>query len=108
MRSKALSYLRTGYLGVKSSFLCQAQGGMVPIQGGVSQNPSDSELVLAEVKPFIRRVVEMLMQLTRNTGHQHPHMIDSIDNYSALLMQMGLTQEQATARIKELAPELFG
>ena len=62
---------------------------------------------LAEAEPLARRVVKILMQITRNSGNQHPNLIRSINNYDNLLVQMGLTQEQATARIKELAPELF-
>ena len=37
----------------------------------------------------------------------HPYLFTSINNYGGLLMQMGLTQEQANAKIKDVATDLF-
>lgn len=62
---------------------------------------------LAEAEPLMRRHIEVYMQFTRNTGQQHPHLIKSVNNYGSLLMQMGLTKEQAVEKIKEIAPEFF-
>ncbi len=62
---------------------------------------------LGEAEPLMCRVVEIFMQFTQNTGQQHPHLIKSVNNYGSLLMQMGLTKEQAVEKIKEIAPELF-
>jgi tetratricopeptide (TPR) repeat protein len=44
---------------------------------------------LAEAEPLSRRMVEMLLQFTRATGHPHPHLQDAVDNYAGLLHAMG-------------------
>jgi hypothetical protein len=63
---------------------------------------------LAEAEPLMRRMVEIFLRFTRSTGHQHPHLQAAVNNYGGLLMQMGMTREQVIARLREMAPELFG
>jgi tetratricopeptide (TPR) repeat protein len=57
---------------------------------------------LAEAEPLMRRHLEIFLQFTRATGHQHPHLQDAISNYTALLQQMRYSQEQIEARLKEV------
>ncbi|MBN1795601.1 MAG: tetratricopeptide repeat protein [Sedimentisphaerales bacterium] len=61
---------------------------------------------LKEAEPIARRTVEILLQFTRRTGHQHPHLMTVIENYAGLLIQMGLSKEQVNAKLKSLAPDL--
>jgi len=60
---------------------------------------------LAETEPLMRRAVEILLQFTRNTSHPHPHVKTFAINYAALLMQMGLSQDEAVANTNELLQE---
>ena len=62
---------------------------------------------LADAEPLMKRVVEILLQFTRRTGHPHPHLKAAIENYSALLTQMGHSDEEVNDRLKRLAPEIF-
>ena len=55
-----------------------------------------------------KRVVEILIDFTRRTGHQHPHLMDAFDNYTGLLVEMGDSQDQARAKVIAMAPNLFG
>jgi len=60
---------------------------------------------LAEAEPLMRRMVRIFLDFTRRTGHPHAHLNDAINSYGGLLMQMGLSQEQAVARLTELGRE---
>jgi len=62
---------------------------------------------MAEAEPLMRRVVEIFMNFTRATGHPHPKLMDAVDNYRSLLMEMGKSQDDADAQIKSICPELF-
>ncbi|MHC4475661.1 MAG: tetratricopeptide repeat protein [Planctomycetota bacterium] len=62
---------------------------------------------LKEAEPLMERHLVIFLQFTRRTGHPHPHLDTAIKNYTALLMQLGHTQDQITARLKRLAPEIF-
>jgi len=62
---------------------------------------------LEEAEPLIERQLVIFLQFTRQTGHPHPHLEDSMTNYVALLMQMGHSKDQVDARLKRLAPEMF-
>jgi len=61
---------------------------------------------LAEAEPLMRRHLEIFLKFTRTTGHPHPHLQAAIANYAGLLAQMGMTQDQILARLRELAPDL--
>ncbi len=62
---------------------------------------------LKEAEPLMERHLVIFLQFTRRTGHPHPHLQDAINNYSALLMEMGHSQAQVAARLNRLAPEMF-
>jgi len=53
----------------------------------------------------MRRVVGIFLDFPRRTGHPHPQLNTATWNYVRLLMQTGLSREQAVARIRELARE---
>ena len=55
-----------------------------------------------EAEPLMRRVVEIVLKFTRDTGHQHPHLMTALDNYSGLLLAMGDTDEQAMGKVRAL------
>jgi tetratricopeptide (TPR) repeat protein len=62
---------------------------------------------LAEAEPLMRRVVQIFLNFTRATGHQHPYLQPVINNYASLLEEMGRSRDQIRATLRELAPELF-
>jgi tetratricopeptide (TPR) repeat protein len=62
---------------------------------------------LAEAEPLMRRAVEILLKFTRATGHPHPHLRDAVNRYGALLEQMGRSEEQIHAALREMAPDVF-
>jgi tetratricopeptide (TPR) repeat protein len=62
---------------------------------------------LKEAGPLMERHLVIFLQFTRRTGHPHPHLETAVNNYTALLLQMGHSQDEITARLKRLAPEFF-
>jgi tetratricopeptide (TPR) repeat protein len=58
---------------------------------------------LAEAEPLMRRHLEIFFKFTRDTGHEHPHLLGAIGNYSDLLLQMGYTEKQVHERLQEIA-----
>ncbi|MBW8041599.1 MAG: tetratricopeptide repeat protein [Planctomycetes bacterium] len=62
--------------------------------------------LLKEAEPLMERHLVIFLNFTRRTGHPHPHLEDAIENYTALLMQMGHSKDQVAARLKRLAPEM--
>jgi hypothetical protein len=60
-----------------------------------------------EAEPLCRRNLEILIEFSRQTGHPHPYLMNAATNYAKLLMEMGLTKEQADAKVKAMAPDLF-
>ena len=60
---------------------------------------------LEEAEPLMRRTVCIFLDFTRSTKCQHPHLNAVINNYAALLMHMGLSQEHAMKKINELRSE---
>ena len=57
---------------------------------------------LAEAEPLMRQMMEIALKFTRDTGDQHPHLMDAINSYGGLLMQMGDTRAQAEEKIDAL------
>jgi len=53
----------------------------------------------------MRRHLFIFLDFTRRAGQPHPHLKVAMNNYGGLLTQTGLSQQQATARIRELARE---
>ncbi|MFZ4763423.1 MAG: hypothetical protein ACOYMN_00615, partial [Roseimicrobium sp.] len=49
---------------------------------------------LAEAEPLYRRAVEIFLNFTCDTGHQHPHLMAALNNYADLLMEMGDTRQR--------------
>ena len=62
---------------------------------------------LAEAEPLMRRMVEILVNFTRATGHPHPHLQAAFRNYSQILDAMGHSVEQIMATLREIAPEFY-
>ena len=62
---------------------------------------------LTEAEPLMRRTVVIILQFTRETSHQHPHLMDTIKNYYRLLQKMGDTETQAREKISILG-ETYG
>ncbi len=57
---------------------------------------------LDEAKLLMRRMVEIFLNFTRDTGHQHPHLTTVLANYVGLLIEMGNTQEQALEKVRAI------
>jgi tetratricopeptide (TPR) repeat protein len=62
---------------------------------------------LSEAEPLMQRVLRMLIEFTRTTGHRHPHLYAAANNDAGLLMEMGHTQQKALAAVVAVAPDLF-
>jgi hypothetical protein len=60
---------------------------------------------LAEAEPLMRRHWEIFLKFTRDTGHPHPHLETAIHNYLGLIKAMGCTEDEASQKLHELAPE---
>jgi tetratricopeptide (TPR) repeat protein len=58
---------------------------------------------LAEAEPLMRRHLEIFLKFTRSTGHEHPHLGHAFENYAALMQQMGNSDEQVRAKLRDLA-----
>jgi len=57
---------------------------------------------LAEAEPLSRRHLEIFLQFTRATGHEHPNLRAAITNYAGLLAATGHSPEQVRARLEEI------
>ena len=62
---------------------------------------------LADAEPLMRRALEIFLKFTRSTGNPHPNLQVAVTNYAGLLLEMGWTEEQVLARLREIAPEFF-
>ena len=51
----------------------------------------------------LMRLVGIILQFTRDTGHPHPHLMDALNNYRGLLMAMGDSQDVAVEKLRALA-----
>jgi hypothetical protein len=49
----------------------------------------------------MRRVLEIFLQFTAATGHEHPHLSAAIANDSVLLEEMGRSPAQIRAQVEE-------
>ena len=58
--------------------------------------------LLAEAEPLMCRVVEILLNFTRATGHQHPYLQTTLNNYITLLQTLGQSREQIAETIEAL------
>jgi len=62
---------------------------------------------LKEAEPMYKRALVILIEFTRRTGHRHPHLDTAIKNYSGLLGEMGIGEDEVKERVKRLGPEMF-
>jgi hypothetical protein len=60
---------------------------------------------LVEAKPLIRRVLAILLDFERKTGHPHPHRDAALRNYGGLLTAMGKSEGEINTAIASLAGE---
>ncbi len=60
---------------------------------------------LAEAEPQMRRMVTILLNFKRSTGHEHPHFQAAFGNYAALLKAMGRSQSDVDAALQNLMAE---
>jgi hypothetical protein len=61
---------------------------------------------LPEAEPLMKRALIILLNFTRRTGHVHPHLKAVFGNYITLLEEMGRSEEEIRATLREIAPEL--
>jgi len=54
---------------------------------------------LAEAEPLMRRALSILRSCKRTTGYEHPHLNRVVENYRALLEQMGRNPEEIKAQL---------
>jgi hypothetical protein len=57
---------------------------------------------LEEAEPLMRRVVVIVLEFTRSTGHLHPHLKTTLGNYWGILKAMSLGEEEVARRIAEV------
>ena len=57
---------------------------------------------LSEAEPLMRRAVEIFHDFGKATGHVHPHMEVVSSNYKSLLVEAGLSPEEALNRVQEI------
>jgi tetratricopeptide (TPR) repeat protein len=57
---------------------------------------------LNEAEPLMRRHVAIFVEFTRKTGHPHPHLKNSFQNYTRLLSDMGKSPIEIQATIEIL------
>jgi hypothetical protein len=56
----------------------------------------------AEAELLMRRMVEIFLKFTGDTGHQHPHFQAAIKNYTKLLSELGHSQPEVQAQINTI------
>ncbi len=60
---------------------------------------------LAAAEPLMHRMVGILLNFTRQTGHPHPHLQTVLRNYAGLLEEMGSSAAEIQQRLNELRAE---
>ena len=55
---------------------------------------------LAEAEPLSWRMITIFIRFGKATGHEHPHMQAALANYFGLLIAMGLSEDEALAKIQ--------
>jgi tetratricopeptide (TPR) repeat protein len=61
---------------------------------------------LPDAEPLSRRVLEIFLQFTAATNHEHPHLSAAIANYSVLLEEMGRSPAQIRAQLERISRSL--
>jgi hypothetical protein len=62
---------------------------------------------LSDAEPLSRRVLEIFLQFTAATGHEHPHLSAAIANYSVLLEEMGRSPAQIRAQVEGVVQSML-
>jgi tetratricopeptide (TPR) repeat protein len=60
---------------------------------------------LAEAEPLMRRAVRILLDFTRNTGHEHPYLGIGMTNYERLLHALGRSEADIRGALEALKAE---
>jgi hypothetical protein len=55
----------------------------------------------------MRRSIEIFLQFTAATSHEHPHLSAALANYSALLEEMGRTPAQIRAQFEGIVQSML-
>jgi hypothetical protein len=59
----------------------------------------------SDAEPLSRRQLEIFLQFTADTGHEHPH-LRAIANYSVLLEEMGRSPAQIRAQLEGIVQSM--
>jgi len=57
---------------------------------------------LGEAEPLMRQALLILLKFTRETGHLHPDLRVVLENYSGLLKEMSLGDEEIRKRLVQV------
>jgi tetratricopeptide (TPR) repeat protein len=57
---------------------------------------------LAEAESLLQRMMSIFKYFNDSTGHEHPHWQAALANYSGLLQDMGLSQEDIKRRLQDV------
>jgi tetratricopeptide (TPR) repeat protein len=63
---------------------------------------------LNDAEPLLRRVVQIYVKFTRDTGNPHQRLQQAINSYGNLLTQMGRPQDQVLAQLSQVTGFSFG
>jgi hypothetical protein len=62
---------------------------------------------LSDAEPLMRRCLEILLQFTADTSHEHPHLSEAIANYSELLEEMGRSPAQIRTHLEGIVQSML-
>jgi hypothetical protein len=62
---------------------------------------------LSDAEPLSRRVLEIFLEFTAATSHEHPHLSAAIANYSVLLEAMGRSPAQIRAQFEGIVQSML-
>jgi tetratricopeptide (TPR) repeat protein len=62
---------------------------------------------LSEAEPLMRRALEIYLQFTAATGHEHPHLNMALENYSVFLKEMGRSPAQIRAQLEGIVQSIL-
>jgi MinD-like ATPase involved in chromosome partitioning or flagellar assembly/tetratricopeptide (TPR) repeat protein len=57
----------------------------------------------AEAEPLMRRAVEIFGRFRETAGHEHPYLQTSVQNYKALLQELGASEQEIEGQLTALA-----
>jgi tetratricopeptide (TPR) repeat protein len=57
---------------------------------------------LAEAKPLSRRMMGIVLDFTRRTGHEHPHLRTVLANYAGILKTLGRSEGEIEMQLRAL------